>query len=825
MLSPKQRWQILAPVFEAALAQETKLREAFVRDQLAEHGLEQDEQLDLAREIHQMLSAHDGPALAFEHATQTQRPAALPARIGPYRIVKRIAQGGMGEVLLGERADHAFERRVAIKTLKFGVHGSHWSERFRREQAIHAQLEHPNIAHLMDAGLTKQGTPYLVMDYVAGETIVAYVQSKRITLRQRASLVAQVCDAVAFAHNRLILHRDIKPSNILVDSDDQVKLLDFGIAKLLDEGDSDPSLTRTGQHLMTPRYASPEQIRGESLTVTSDVYSLGVVLYELLTGQPPFDANTDFKLSQKVLETNPLVPREADPTVGGRVPADLQAICLKAIEKVPERRYASAAEMGDDLRRFIEHRSVQARKPSWIDRLRRATWRHPIAVPLGALAIVSTLTGAGIATWQAQVAGKERDIARTQRDRAEEVTAVLTDLFDSDPFGESEQRRADVTLREFLIRRAATIDSEFADQPSLRARLNLLFANLLVNMSLLEEATPYAEQAVLSYRDADAGQPTAELAQSLTVLATLRQQQALFSEAEVIFREVLEIRRKLHGEMHALTAVAYNNLGTLLNYWDDGSRDDEQMAMFEQAAKINVELSGPNSLDAAMSYNGLGIAYLERGRPQDLERAIELMNRTLDIRRDQLGENHPSTGTILSNIANTLHDMDRFDEAESHFRQALASIRRSLGPEHTRVADVLYGFGHLQLDQGDPAASASSFEQSLSIYRTALGQDHPFTAETGVAYGRALLANEQTESAIPILESAIATLARFEHSAAERLGGQRLLAEALAKTGQSARARELARATLTELGEDLDESDPARQALTKLLTQGAPANR
>ena len=345
---------------------------------------------ELVAEVKAMLLAHQGEPLGLEGRAETLSQEQLaPERLGAYKIIRKLGQGGMSVVFLAVRDDNTFNREVAIKTLERVYNSDALRQRFQHEQRIHARLNHPNIARLLDAGISVNNKPYLVMQYVNGLSIIEYANQNHCDTKQRLMLVTQVCDAIAFAHSQLILHRDIKPSNIMVDSNGQAMLLDFGIAKLLNEGEDNEEtqkLTREGDKLMTLSYASPEQIRGETLSTASDVYSLGVVLYELLAGHRPFYGKGDYQLSDNIL--NQKTPPPTQTLSGQKISRDLQAITLRALEKQPQDRYPSVAAFAADIKRYLNHEVIVARPPSLMKRMINFWRRNPITAPLGTLALL-----------------------------------------------------------------------------------------------------------------------------------------------------------------------------------------------------------------------------------------------------------------------------------------------------------------------------------------------------------------------------------------------------------------------------------------------------
>lgn len=791
-MDPVSRWNTLQDAFEQLLDTDPADR----RQRLAQLDLAP----DISEELAEMLEAHDGPPLALEEGVP--EAAALPERLGPYEVGELLGSGGMGRVFLGRRADGRFDRKVAIKTVSSQFVPETIRQRLEHEQRLHARLEHPNIARLLDAGVA-DGQPYLVLEYVAGQPISQYLESRRVGLRERLQLFLQCCDAVAFAHNQFVLHRDIKPSNILVTEEGDVRLLDFGIAMHLagaDDAAGDAvSLTRPGEQVMTIRYASPEQIRGETLDVASDLYSLGVVLYELLTGAVPFLEANRYQLGEDIQKKPPPPPRLR--ANGSVVPRDLQSICLKALEKRPQDRYGSVADLARDVRRYLDHRPVHARRPSLIDRLAGVARRHPVAAPLSALAVAAILAGAGLAYWQAQTASRERDLAQVARVQAEQVTEVLVDLFDSDPFAESRERRDDVTLREFLTRRGEQLDEEDLP-PALRARLLRLLSRLFVNQTLLPQAERYAEQAVTISRDLNPQEQARQLPGSLEALALVRFNQARYDEAEALQREALELRRREVEESHPSLIAALNDLSI---YVHRQGREDESLELDREVLARQIDHFGPNSLQAAQSYNNLGASLTDRGGETDKLQAVEYLTRALEIRRAELGDDHGNTATTALNLANLLHDLGRLEEADNLFSVAEHSTREALGDKHMRLADVNYGYGFLLRDLERWPQARDRFAAALAIYDERLPQDHPFIADTHFMVGQVLLELEQNAAAREHLLEAASIYRAGGADEESALGVQVFLAQSLLRS-KPAEALDLLEQTLQQLRRDFPQS-------------------
>jgi serine/threonine-protein kinase len=430
----------------------------------------------------------------------------------------------MGTVYLAERVDGQFEQQVAIKLLKQGLPGEDARRRFLQERQILARLEHPGIARLLDGGVTAEGTPFFVMEHVEGRPVTAYCNEQNFGIEQRLRVFLEICDAVQYAHRNLVVHRDLKPSNILVDAAGRVKLLDFGIAKLLAEGDdgAPAEATRSVLRAMTPEYAAPEQVRGDPVTTATDVYVLGVLLYELLAGQRPYRVGRGpiSELERAILEEEPLRPSAR--TTGGaglpgigprelqrRLRGDLDGIVLKALEKEPERRYPSAEALATDIRRHLQGLPVSAHG----DRLAYRTWkfarRHRLSMAAAGLGFLSLIGGLIGTTWQAQRAARE---AR----KAEVVKDFLKSLFSaSDP---KEAQGKERTARQLLEDGARRIETELKDQPEVQSEVARLIAAVYRELGEYDRAAPLLSADLERHRKLD-GPRSLAVAESLTQLA------------------------------------------------------------------------------------------------------------------------------------------------------------------------------------------------------------------------------------------------------------------------------------------------------------------
>jgi len=709
-------WTRIQTLFERALELPPERRRELVeRDSAGDRELESEvlsllEHADEDDAIEAILERGCRELVTPGPGAEYGEPGPKPGdRVGPYRLERRIGRGGMGSVWLAVRDDDEFEQRVAIKLVSADGPASRLVARFRAERQILAGLEHPNISRLLDGGSTADGQPYLVMEYVEGETLLDHCDRRRAGVRERVELFRKVCAAVDHAHRRLVVHRDLKPANILVDRAGTPKLLDFGIAKLLSrepsaegEGAVQPGLTRPQERLLTPDYASPEQVRGEPVTIASDVYSLGAGLYELLTGRRArrLEGLGPAAVERELTGTTPIRPSTVvrrgasggeDPDevsarcglrpeqLARRLRGDLDTIVLEALHPDPERRYATAAELSADLGRYLEGRPVLARRDSALYRARKLVGRHPVSVATAAGVVVLVVAFVvGLAVQSRRLAA-ERDRALAAEHESRTVSGFLTDLFQvADP---SESRGETVTARELLDRGSALIATELGDQPRARASLVATLASV--------------------YRDL-----------------------GLRTRAVELSRQALELRRGLLGEDHLDTAASFDQLGDLLR---QVSRYDEAEELLRRG--LAVREARLDALDPAVagSLNNLGLLLLERGRAEEAE---PLLGRSLEIRRRVLGEDHRDTNVSRSNLGQLLSQAGRLEQAETLLRETLASRERTLGEDHPQVIHGAHVLASVLHGRGRYAEAETLLRRAIELRRRVQGDRHPELASS-----------------------------------------------------------------------------------------------
>lgn len=801
-------------IFEAVLDLEPSSR----ADYLARECEGDEELLELVRRLIEHLeeeteiSLDEGGALQGSLAREwseelADESTALPSGtiVDRFRIVRRIGRGGMADVYLAERADGQFEQRVALKVIQKGLESRPVLLHFERERQILASARHENIARLIDGGETDHGRPYLVMEYVEGEPIDVYCDRLKLNSRERLELFTQVTKAVDYAHRSLIVHRDIKPSNILVSRDGQVKLLDFGIARLLE---ADPGLTQTSGDFMTPAFASPEQVLGEPVTTASDVYQLGLLLFLLLTGRSPYRTEDESlpALSRAIAEDSPSRPSQALAlrresagklnekevaeicasrrtslaNLRRELKGDLDTIVLMALRKEPERRYGSVAELGLDIDDHLECRTIRARPDTLGYRLGKFARRHSIAVSIAAIALIAIVALVTFYTVQLRA---ERDRAAEAALIAEQEAATATEISDflvglfrfSDP---SEARGGELSLREVLDRGASRIE-ELQGQPLTQARLMVTIAGVYKNFGLLDEARPLAERS-LHLRREELEQGHRDIAISLVEVARIEREAGHFELSGNLFGEAIEILKAGGGEPDALQALALNSLAML--YREQGHM--EQAAEYhEEALAILESTRGPEHVDTAEALQNLALVYRDLDR---LQEAAAMYERVLPILRRELGENHAHVGVTVNNLGLVEQDLGRLDEAEQSFRRSAQVLEAAFGADHPFVGRAIYNLGEVLLDAGRLDQAEGHLRRSLEIMLATYGEEHLTVATARFGLGKLFRERNDLVAAERELRRTVEIREKLLPPDNQRLATSReVLEEVLRETGQA----------------------------------------
>ena len=762
-----ERWRQIDALLAAALELASPERDAYLADACGD-----DRELRHAVET---LIAADERARSFLENPAADGSLDAPDEVltegltlGPYRLERLLGRGGMGSVYLARRDDGQFQRRVAVKLLRGGRHDEATLQRFRTERQILASLEHPAIARLYDGGESELGAPFLAMEYVDGQPLDEFCDQQSLTIEQRLRLCHGLFDAVAFAHQNLLVHRDLKPANVLVTPAGEVKLIDFGIAAhLAAAGPGGP-----GPRALTPRYGSPEQVRGEPVTVASDVYALGVVLYELLSGLSPYRVGRAAgvgELERAILE-QPIEPpserlagsavdaesrrrcqvRSSRPgALRRRLRGDLDAIVLRALHKDPGQRYGSVAELAADIERHLRLQPISAHPHSAAYRTAKFVRRHRHGVLMVASAfglILALLVGLHQQWRQAEREGH----------KAREALGFLVSVFEqADPY----QRGADkISARDLLESGARRIRHELQAEPEVQAALMGAIGQAAVGLRQLDEAEPLLAEALERRRRFAPGSP--ELADSLDQMAWLRFVASDYPAAEALYREALELRTRLEGRDSPGVARTFNLLGTVLGealQSTDVERSRELEAMHNEALRIFEQTDGPRSQGAADSLFRLAKVLKDRG---DHTLAEEMARRSVQINTASRGADDPETATSLRLLALIQVDGSRFDEARASLDRALAVQRRSLPEGHPDFLLTLNDLAVVSQRTGDLARAEDLFREALDSYLRLYGEHHAHTAVVMGNVANVVFVRGRFEEAAALQEQVLANKRR-----------------------------------------------------------------
>ncbi len=861
-MDPEPRSRV-RELFEIALELKGPERDDFLRTRATDEP-------ELSARVRDMLLADEREQTPVEEAVpavvELLQPAMFLAEIGdvsvdPYRILRSIGRGGMGAVYLAERGDGTFERQVALKLVHRGFDSDEVMRRFQAERRILAALEHPNIARMYDAGLASDGRPFLVMEHVEGEPIDQYANRLKLDVRGRVQLFVQVCEAVAYAHQGLVIHRDLKPSNVLVGPDGNVKLLDFGIAKLADNEDTEPQ-TQTGLRPLTPEYASPEQLRGDALSTATDVYSLGAVLYELLTGYRPF-ANANAALTHAFGANGgsviPMPSRRSELPRGVRdLRGDLDRILLKALARDPHDRYGSVTAFSEDLARYLDGRPVLARPPSLGYRTGRFIQRHRGGVAASFLAVAGLVGTTWVAVGQARRANTERDIAVG-------VSTFLEDLFTaSDPLLGTV--RDTTTMIDFLDGASTSVREGLSDQPATRAHLLYVLGSTYRNLSRSDRARPLLEEAITASRSvhgpghrdeiqsrevlalhlAQAGEMDSALAQLDTALAlqleaegedsplTWRLRERIGQtyataqrneEALPHLRLVVEAARSAEPVESARLASALNMYGSVLA---QSSRYEDAAPVLEEAADLwaiadTSREGGPRPLDEAVTRGNLAFALLQLSRPMEAEAEMRRSVGLVESRVPELhvlrAQSNIRLAQILDAVATVSEDPATLDEADRLYQEGL-DLGRQLPEMRRSIFFALSSYGRALRAWGRLEEAEVALEEAVSSGAATLGPEHPLTLTATSDLGRVIAESGRPEQGLQRTGDALATMAQLVPAEAPpRLNAATNHGRVLLLAGRPSEALELLEPTLAAALSALPPRHPMITAIEDLVRQ------
>jgi serine/threonine-protein kinase len=807
------RWAKVEAIVAEALEQPAAGRGEFVRAACGGNP-------ELYDEVQSLLDASDTgedflevPLVNREAVPALGLIAPVDEQIGPWSVGRLLGRGGMGDVYLATRVVDGVTQQVALKVIRRGLESDEFIRRFRQERRILAQLNHPNVAQLLDVGVTRDGRPYFAMEYVDGVPLTQYCDQGRATVRERLRLFLAVLDAVEHAHQRLVVHRDLKPSNILVTSAGTPKLLDFGIGKVLsDPGDTDSAPeTQTEARLLTPEYAAPEQVRGGYIGTTTDVYALGVVLYELLTGASPYvrAGMPRAQVEQAIVEATPLVPsdqvRHADRNdatrvaearatdisgLSRRLAGDLDTMLLMALRKESDRRYPSAAAFALDIRRHLDGLPVSARPDTLGYRVRKFVGRNRAGV-VGAVATAVALMGIAVTSAvQTRRLAAEAARTRAERDKAVEVRGFLMEMFGASG---ADRRIGDtVTVRALLDRQRAQLEQGYAGRDAVKSDMLEVLADGYDRLGLSGEAEPLAREALdlrrrvlpvdhpdlsaslnlfgwiihqrgrsaeaepllleaARMRRADSLRDPAALARTLNDLGVLYNAQRRYPEAHAVLREALVIRRAELGDSHRAVGITANNIAAAFYFQQ---QHDSAVAYQDFALKSLRAAVGEDHQRTIMALSNLAAFKVARGSFVEAEADYrELVKRQTRLQ----GRAHPITVGVLSSLAGTLTNRgqkERSDtilgEAESIWREVLVARQTQLGPSHSEVALAMHRLGTVRAARGVPREAVALQSRALALLRSAQGDTSQATRRVAQALASSwrLLGDSATATAV-----------------------------------------------------------------------------
>lgn len=882
-----QRWQRLQTLFHQAMALEPAQQAGF---------LDRIDDAELRSELRQLIvtGSDDDDFLAQPLVSgpgvEDSQDDLSGQRLGPYRLLRQLGRGGMGVVYLGERADGEFEQSVAIKVVRSSWLPPRMLERFRSERQILAQLEHANIARLLDGGSTEQGQPWLVMEYVDGEPIDRYCARHRLSTRQRLHLFLDVCAAVSHAHRQLVVHRDLKPGNILVTADGVVKLLDFGIAKLLaadadgDATDSTSAHTRLLQGAtMTPEYASPEQVRGDPVSTASDVYSLGILLYELLTGMTPYRLGTSTlsEVERVVCQTPATRPSQAiglgsarerirtdlpAPRLRRELRGDLDTIVLSALRKEPDNRYPSVEQLSEDIRRHLGGYPIVARRATRRYRIDRFVRRNALAVAASVAVVLALLAGAA-ATWMGLLeARRQAELAQTRQQELEQVVrfqqsmlsgldpqAVGADILgglrrqyreslaDSPDAAGPEPALArydDIVARvnatdlarqiidQFVLSRAvATIEQDFSGQPAQQADLYQSVLDVYLDIGLRSRLPELAERIIaLRQQTLAADDPLIQAARAGAVTAYF--QNARLHEAEQLARAVIADAGKDAGSDAASAAPALREAvasakDSLALILVEQGHTDEALQAATRALEF-VQAAPPDQGEGNQSLHARALSTLGyvHARVQQLEPALAYFRQAAEL----LPEGTPGQLAAQINVAAALGSLNRSDEALEVNEQLFAAMESRYGERHPQTLRVMNNLANNLLYLGRTDEALRWFDRVVTVRSETLGSADPETLRAQLNLGSAYSRVDRHDEALALLDTVVEQRRRqlgAEHL--DTLNAMEVKAEILAGMERGSEAQDLVRqvveAVVGELGAQHRRSLQARHAQIRVANR------
>lgn len=733
-------------LFIEAHALDPDTREQFISDTCGDDQELRDEVSSLLAAANESEAYFEGLSGKIGLAALAEVQTHLPENtaFGQWRVTEVIGSGGMGAVYLAERADGQFEQRAALKILPMGLGGTQARARFLLERQILARLVHDNIARLLDGGVTDDGVPFFVMDFVDGVPIDVYCKEKQLSGEQCLRLVLDVANAVQYAHRNLVVHRDLKPGNVLVEGNGRVRLLDFGIAKVLEPSTAEDNLTRVSQRPATPGYASPEMLRGEPVDVTTDVYSIGVLIYLLLTTRLPlsFDGLSLTDMHERAATAiAPPVSRFND-----EVGSDVDAIVAKALAKLPEERYTSVESLANDIRNYLDGQPVNAKAPSTYYRARKFLGRHRLGMSFALFAVLALASIAALSVYSAIKSEQQSRAIAIERDRAEEIRDFLISIFAS---ADPNRAAQDLTAREILDSGRQRIDTELTDHPELQAELAMTIGEVYATMRMTDEWREMLEME-LDLRLEMSGTVSPEYADVLIGMSQLEDMTGNYDASRAYAEEALAITQQLGNRLGQ--AAAHIRVGRILHLGGDYENAEPN---YRSALAINESELGPRAIETNKVRMHLATLLNHR---QYYEQSFALLEQVHEIRQEHYPGDHGEYSEVFLAMGSVLSSLDRYDEATEIYERAYAMNERLFGPDNRRNLFIVNGLGKVAEAEGDYAKAAARYQEAIRMTAVYF-PDHPnlgiATSNLGKAYsldGRFDLALPRYRDAVDIIE-------------------------------------------------------------------------
>ncbi len=760
------QFEHIKELFEKAIQHDSGNREQFIQKIAGDNPGLKNELLSLIR-AHEASGNFLEGALTVEADLVAELEDPMIGRdIGKYTIESLAGIGGSGAVYAGHRNDRLFEKKVAIKILKFGISSEYLLKRFQIERQTLADLQHNNITRLIDGGRTESGLPYLIMEFVDGTPVTEYSREKKLSIRQKIELFSQVCDAVQYAHQSLIVHRDIKPGNILVTKEGIPKLMDFGIAKIIDEEltDTAAGLTMTGMWHLTPEYASPEQVKGEPITTTTDIYSLGVLLYEVLTGQQPIkiEGHSPAAINKAVTEVQVKKPSEkvlesySSQKTAKTLKGDLDNIVLKAMHKDPSQRYASVQEFNEDLHRHLAGLPVIARQDSVGYKTAKFIKRHKVGVGLFVFIQVLIIASIMLILKQRNIAEKEKDRAQIEANRFAAVNDFMLKMLSSADPGKNSR---DIKIYDLLENATVEASTGLNDQPEIQAAVKQTLGSSFIGLGEYQKAESLLKDALQSNKELF-GNDSPEAAHSTHQLAVCYDYQGNFYLADSLYLQGIKIYEKIKGQAPVALADVMNDYATMLTnlgHYDSSSailkrsleiyrmngdtaskkvaytinnlavamhhqnKVEEAEKYYRQAIERVIEIEGAEVAQVAQMQNNLAFIYLDNGEHKKSEQAFIKANR---VKEQVYGPDHPSLGLGYTNLGMLYYIMEDYEKAISSLNQSIDLFERTNALEDPYLSLAYYWLGKVYLRTEELHTAEDVLLKSLEIREKIYPEDN-----------------------------------------------------------------------------------------------------